>query len=249
MSRRRALHESAQRGRFHATGAEWRRFAHDPLPLAFLPVTLLLAGGLAATLPADLRSAPPVVIDMVAEPLRESLLSTLLLMAAVMGALTVAVAHHRGVLAREQLFVRAARALLARATSTVIATAVFGAVGLGVTGAVFFLCAGRVLFAAEQTALAVSAIAAAGLWGFLIGVLVRQPILVLFVVPATALPASFVAESAPEFARWLLPRAQLALAGVGDSGFAVGTAVAVVIGWVVVLAVVVCVAERRRDRM
>ncbi|WP_435746680.1 hypothetical protein [Microbacterium sp. PMB16] len=233
-----------------AFAAEWRRLRGDFLPWAFLPLALLSALSLAASLPTDLRSAPPAVIDIVGAGLRESLFGGLLMIAAVLGALGITLADRAGVLAREQVFTSPILSFASRAASSAIASAFFGAFGVAVVQTVFLTLSGAPLLTLTTAMTATAATAGAGLWGYLVGILIRSPILVLFVVPATLMPALVLVDLLPDVAAVLPLPALLAAAGVsGAKRVGTGEGIAVSLVWLVALAVVAVIVLRRRDRL
>ncbi|MDQ0728586.1 hypothetical protein [Microbacterium sp. W4I20] len=229
--------------------AEWRRLRGDLLPWAFLPLALLSALSLAASLPPDLRAAPPAIIESLGAALATSLFGGLFMIAAVLGALGVALADKTGVLAREQLFTSPIVSFAARAGSSVVATAFFGAFGVAVVQVAFLALAGETLLTALEAASVVAATAGAGLWGYFVGILVRSPILVLFIVPATLMPALVLAEVVPDVAAALPLSALLAMSGMDADGLGLGAGTTATLAWLAALAAVVVVVLRRRDRL
>ncbi|GAA1139614.1 hypothetical protein GCM10009651_24540 [Microbacterium natoriense] len=229
--------------------AELRRLRGDPLPWVFLPVALLSALSIAASLPSDVRSAPPAVVDALGATMSASLVGGLVVLAAVLGALGTALADRSGVLARDHLFTSGVVVLGSRAVSAVASTLLFGMFGIAMIEAAFLLVTGRALLSVPEAAAAVGILAAAGLWGYLVGVLVRSPVLVLFVVPATLSPALLLSDAAPDVARILPLSALLSAAGLADGGLAAPVASLVATGWAVALAAVVVLVLRRRDRL
>lgn len=232
-----------------ALAAEARRLRGDPVPWLFLPVTLLSAVSLLAGLPADIRAAPAAVIDALGAAMSGGLLGGLLVGAAVLCAFGPTFAERTGVRAREQLFVSTAATLTARAATSVLTAAVYVAVGTAVLQAVFLGATGRMLVPAELFARVLVAAVLAGLWGYLLGVVLRNPILVLFVVPATLMPAMLLVEPAPDLAQALPLPALLAVAGAFPEGLDLPLALLLATVWIGVLAAATAVLEHRRDRL
>lgn len=229
--------------------SELRRLGGDPLLWAVVPLALLSAVSLIASLPSAVRSAPEAAVDALSATLGESLLGGFLLIGAVLGALGVALSDRAGVLAREHLFTSSAVLFGARSVSAAMSAAAFGTVSIAVVQITFAAFAGRALFSWQTAASAVAATAAAGLWGYLIGLLVRSPVLVLFVVPVTLSPALFLGDVAPELARLLPFRALRAATGVSAADLDQPIGAAVVLAWLAILAGAAITVLRRRDRL
>ncbi|MGH3690381.1 MAG: hypothetical protein ACRDT7_09510 [Microbacterium sp.] len=229
--------------------AEFRRMRGASLPWVFLPLALLSALSLVLSSPPGLRAAPGTVIETFGAELSASAFSGLIVISAVLGALGVTLADRTGVLAREQVFGASAVVFGARAVSTVLTSLVSGAVGILIVEVAFRAISGAQLLTLPDAVRTAVALAGAGLWGFLIGVLVRSPILVLFVVPATLMPALLLADIAPAVADVLPMQALLSSAGLSDGGLWGGGAAAVMTSWVLVLALVAAFVVRRRDRL
>lgn len=230
--------------------AEMRRVRGDPMPWAFFPLALLAAGSVLASLPDGIRTAPPGAVRSLGEVLGASACGGLLMIAAVLGALALAAADRGGVLAREHLFHTGAVVLGGRALSTLLVTAVFGAVGAGAINAVFLAAAGEVMLSLPVAVGVVLASSAAGLWGHLLGILVRSPIVVLFVVPLTLSPGAVIANTAPAIADVLPLQALIAAAGLSiDSGLDRVAAAGVVLTWLVALAAAAVIVTGHRDRL
>jgi hypothetical protein len=229
--------------------SESRRVRGDPLPWAFLPVIPVLLVSLLASLPSDLRIAPTSVIVALAAELSASVFSLLLLVVAVLGALGVTLADKAGVLAREELFGTAAGVFGARASSSVLTSLLFGAVGIVALETAFAVAYGHVLLPTATAMRTLAAMAAAGLWGHLVGVLIRSPILVLFVVPATLMPAALLADVAPALADVLPMQTFLSSAGLAPEGLGGAASAVTASAWLLVLGAAALLALRRRDRL
>lgn len=242
--------------------AELRRVRGDPVPWVFLPLALLAAGSVLASLPDGIRSAPPDAVRALGEVLGASAAAGLLMIAAVLGGLAVALADRGGVLARGQLFHDLGVVLAARGLSTLLVTGVFGGVGAGAANAVFLAATGGVLLPLPVLAGVVLAAGAAGVWGHLLGILVRSPLIVMFVVPLTLSPGALLADAAPAIAAVLPLQALVAAAGLSTDGALGGgpgggsgggmaplAAIGVTSIWLVALTTVVVIATRHRDRL
>ena len=232
-----------------AIAAELRRVRGDPVPWAFLPVILLLVGSLLASLPAEIGVAPTHAITALAAELSASVFSSLLLVVAVLGALGVTLADKAGVLAREQLFGTAAVVFSARASTSVLTSLLFGAVGIIAVETVFLVASGQVLLPTATAVRTLASIVAAGLWGYLVGVLIRSPILVLFVVPATLVPAALLADVAPALADVLPMQTLLSSAGLAREGLGGPASAATAFAWLLVIGAAAVLVVRRRDRL
>jgi hypothetical protein len=229
--------------------AEMRRLVGDPVLWIFVPVTALAALSAMAALPPDIHSAPPGVIRSLAEVLGEGAVGTLLILAAVQGALAVALAEKNGVLAREHLFARGSVVIAARAASAAISGTILGMCGTAILTGAFLLVTGSWLFPVRTAVVVSAATVVATLWGFLLGALVRHPIIVLFVVPATLMPALLLSNVAPDVSGLLPMPAMLSMAGVASRGIEFAPAVALCLGWLVLLGVVMSCVRGRRDAL
>ncbi|MBO9625499.1 MAG: hypothetical protein J7484_03890 [Microbacterium sp.] len=234
-------------GAARGAAAEFRRLRGDPLLWALLPLALLSGLSMLATLPPDLGEAPTTVVDAIGTALVASVVAGQLMIAAVLGALGVTVADRTGMLARTHLYTSAAVVFGARASSTMLVAFVFGAMSAAVVQTVFFATTGQALMGLGTAVLTAVASAASGLWGFLIGVLVRNPILALFVVPATLAPGMLLAERMPEVAESLPLGSMLVLADAGTAEPWTGAALTA--GWVLLLCTATAGVLLRRDRL
>lgn len=232
-----------------ALSAELRRLRGDALPWMFLLLTVLPAVSLAASLPADVRAAPSPVRRALLDAVAPSAIGGLLLFAALVGALAVALAARAGVLARELVCGSAVCVFVARGFSCVLASALFGVVGVALLDAVSFGVAGEVLMEPGASARAVGAVIGAGLWGYLIGVIVRSPILVLFIVPLSQIPGELFAGVLPCVAEFLPHPVLLSLAGASSGGVAGAGAAALLAAWLLGLGVLAVLVVHHRDRL
>jgi len=229
--------------------AEFRRAAGDVMLWAFLPVALLPALVLLAALPPDLRSAPVGAVGEIGKGIGESLVSNVLVIVAIMGAIGVTTAQRTGVLPRELIFSSWPIVLGCRALSSTVSALLLGAVSVGVMEVTFLAMTGQPIFSLPVALSTVAVTGSAGLWGFLLGVLIRNPLLVLFVVPATLIPALAIADAAPAVADFLPLRAQMAATGLAQTGADAGAATAVLLAWLTALGAVVALVLRRQDRL
>lgn len=229
--------------------AELRRVRGDPLPWAFLPVMLFLVVSLLASLPAELGIAPAPAIAEVAVGLSASVFSSLILVVAVLGALGVTLADKAGVLARAQLYGGPVAVFGARASTALLTSLLFGAVGIVALETAFLVASGQELLPSATAGRTLAAIGAAGLWGYLVGVLIRSPILVLFVVPATLVPAALLADIAPSLADVLPMQTLLSSAGLAREGLGGAASAAIACAWLLVLGTAAVLVVRRRDRL
>lgn len=213
----------------HGFAAELRRVRGDALPWAFLPLAGLgvasLAVSLVASLPQGLRSAPASAVEGFRAELSTSAFSGLLVITSVLVAVGVTLADRGGVLARDQLFCSAGVVFAARAISMAFVSALFGLVSVLLVEATFLVATGAHLLSAETATRTIAAFVGAGIWGYLVGVLTRKPILVLFIVPATLMPAMLLAEAAPTIAA------------------------AAMVAWILALGIVAALSVRYRDRL
>ena len=214
---------------------------------SFLPAGLLPVPALLAALPPDLRTAPVDVIARLGSSMGHSLVSNLLVVVAIMGALGVTTAHKTGALPRALVFEAWPLVLGTRALSTTAAASVVGAVSVLAMDVTFRAGSGEAIFSLATAMSTVAVTGAAGLWGFLLGVLIRNPLLVLFVVPATLLPGQVMADVAPDVAHLLPSGAQIALSGLAPTELDAGAVVGALAGWTLALGLTACLVSSRRD--
>ncbi|PPI56513.1 hypothetical protein [Rathayibacter toxicus] len=229
--------------------AQLRRASGDVVVWSFFPVALLVALALVVSFPHDLRTAPPNVVAELGTDVAVSLVSNLLVISAIMGALSVTLAYRTGVLARELVFGSAAVVFGARAALSVVFSLLFGIFSVAVLDLTFVAISERSLFSPREALVTMGVLGSAGLWGFLVGALLRDPLLVLFVVPATLMPALVLAHVVPAIADVLPLRAQLAAAGLLRTGLTAPIAGCVLLGWLIVATAVVSLVLRVRDRI
>lgn len=232
-----------------ALSAELRRLRGDALPWMLLLLTVLPAVSLAASLPAEVREAPSPVRRALLDAVASSAVGGLLLFAALLGALAVALAARTGVLARELMCGSAVCVFVARGFSGVFASTLFGVVGVALLDAVSYGVSGEVLMEPGMSVRSVGAVIGAGLWGYLIGVIVRSPILVLFVVPLSLVPGELFAGALPRVTEFLPHPVMLSLAGASSGGVDGPGAAALVAAWFVGLGVLAVLVVRHRDRL
>lgn len=179
--------------------AEGLRTLHDPLALAGAAAALALPVLLQPLYPEGLTAAD---LDGVAPLIGASLLQYLIILAAVIAGIRSAQGHATGRQGRTILLLGHLPAEVCRAGVAALLGAAFGLVAVILPAAAHLLNAAGALARtvpptdAPLIAAAVAGLAA-GVWGDVIGRLVRAPLIVPLAVLATLSPAALLVDAAP----------------------------------------------------
>lgn len=206
-------------GVIRAVVVEGGRLLRDRLFLACLILAVLPAASLFGSLPE--ARMDPTAIEALRASFRTTLAVNVALLAAAFGAVRTSTAFACGLVARDELVLRAGAPFWTRAAASSLGGACIGVVALCVAGAVG---------AGLQVDLGWWPLAApalvvglwSGIWGFAVGAVVRAPLSVLLVVVLTLSPALPLAEIAPELARALPLGSVLVAVGAPFAGSAGG---------------------------
>ncbi|MDI9898829.1 hypothetical protein QM716_03060 [Rhodococcus sp. IEGM 1409] len=168
-------------------------------------------------------------------------------MLAVFGALRIAIAHRQGALARDEVL--ASPSSVGRAASSSALSAILGGFGLiaVVVTAQFAGARSDVPVLAVFTSIAACALA--GLWGHWVGLIVRNPMIAMFVVPVLLVGPSLVTGLLPGTADVSLSHGLEELSAIRsvDDGRLLGIVPTVV--WLGMFAVLSRASSNRRDAL
>lgn len=226
---------------------ELRRLRHDRVGILSLPLTIVSAVAVASSVPHDIRSAPLAVRSAVAEEFGDALLDNLLIFAAVVAGLRIAIAMQTGVLPRDMLFARRLPVLVAHGVSTVVVNIIFTAIGLVVIVVSLLTVTGENGLRADSIVRALGAAVAVSLWGFCLGASVRNPIIVLFVVPASLMPSGLLGSIIPTSASVAPYDSFTALVGHSSTALSSVGALWASVGWLAAAVTLTGVLMSRRD--
>ncbi|MFF1945960.1 hypothetical protein ACFVWF_27870 [Rhodococcus qingshengii] len=226
---------------------EVTRLRGDPLVAAFIPVALFPA------LIAAIVSFPGATSNGSAgESLSSSevvqlLESTIFTVLAVFGALRIAIAHRKGALARDEVL--ASPAWVGRAASSLVLAAILGGFGLIAVVMTAQLAGARNDVPVLAVVTSIVACALAGLWGHWVGLIVRNPMIAMFVVPVLLVGPSLVEVLLPGMVDVSLSHGLEELSAIGSSGDGRLLGIVSTVVWLGLFAVLSRTIGGRRDAL